>query len=95
MSISEQFGGKHQTDNCQYQISDWIQSYACHLQAVIRVLKQRLLDEDEVVHVRPLQLYHDNPGFGVRDVANNVIRLLRKVIKLPMLVLGSDKHFKY
>ena len=57
-------------------------SYACHLQAVTRVLKQRLLDEDEVVHVCPPQLYQDNPGFGVRDVANNVIRLLRKVIKL-------------
>lgn len=68
------------------KISDWIHCFvwlpliAFDLQAVSSMLKQRLSDEEEYVHVYPLQLYQDHPGYGVRDIANSVLSLLRKVI---------------
>ncbi|KAK7109498.1 uncharacterized protein [Littorina saxatilis] len=46
--------------------------------AVPSVLRERIKDKEDYLHVHPLQLYQSHPGFGVRDVANHVVGLLRK-----------------
>ena len=60
-----------------------ILSYSFCLQETPQILKKRLPDMEKYKHVYPSQLFDDHPSFGVRDIANHVLGLLRKVLLIP------------